>query len=73
MSVLCALGFHRYKTISIYWKEVRRGSSAKAYKQKECVCCGLKVDEFKKRNDRFGKDLLKEMSKSMHPRLPLIH
>ena len=72
MSVLCSLGFHRYKTNSIYWKEVKIGSPRKAYKQKECVRCGLYIDEYQKSKEKLFNDLLKEVCKSMHPKLHFI-
>ncbi len=72
MPVLCSLGFHRYKTNSIYWKELKNGFSRKGYKQKVCVRCGLHVDEYQQSIDRLGKDLLKETCKSTHPNLQFI-
>ena len=72
MSVLCALGFHRYKINSIYWKEVKNFSPRKSYKKKECLRCGLYIDEYQKCKERLGNDLLKEVCKSMHPKLQFI-
>lgn len=72
MSVLCALGFHRYKINNIYWKEEKKYFLRKGYKQKTCARCGLYIDEYQQSRDRLGSDLLKEICKSMHPKLQFI-